>query len=589
MFVGPFHIMNKSFAYILCLEICIHTIALQGFLSASTWRLQHCLLRPASRHLSCRAPCLLKHFSSESESFSEDDLARWDRMYQQGQASYADTEWEEGDMMMKSRKSEVAIVSFDLDNTLWKTHGCISEANDALAAFLDEHKIKQPIRVEKVMGELFLANKTKYSPIIGERAASATLLTLLRTDAIRQVLEDHNEYSVDDAIAFAEKAFEVWTAARHDAIPDNLVPGAVECLEEISNMKTSQGHPVLIGAVTDGNSDPRRVKMLEKYFDFCVNAESVGVSKPDKRVYLEAIRQVASHPVCRDLLTVESEDEDLEVGPYWVHVGDDFVKDIVPAKELKMRTVWATELIRDKLQDKLKPEEPDSHPPDDSDVGDFLKQISDKRVVEMSIGADDYLAESFATEFVDAVAEEFQHLSVVLTEWHAKAMLTQPTDIGETGDAVLSPGSKQPLSTRESNDGADILSVVVPDEPPILDSATVLTQQAPRVFRIIRKDCSVDVAAPLLNRESRTMKEVMGIAQMDKTSGVFAFAAADVEDMHNGKKVLMIKIEGTDLVFTREIFSKMTVQDVLGLTEENPTKLSLYMKQASSAQSFDLF
>ena len=85
------------------------------------------------------------------------------------------------------------------------------------------------------------------------------------------------------------------------------------------------------------------------------------------------------------------------------------------------------------------------------------------------------------------------------------------------------------------------------------------------------------------------MKEVMGIAQMDKASGVFAFSPDDVEDVRIGRKVLMIQVEGTTLEFSREIFSRMTVQEVLGLSAENPLTLSMYITDASSAPSFDLF
>ena len=123
----------------------------------------------------------------------------------------------------------------------------------------------------------------------------------------------------------------MWTTARHDAIPHNLASNVIECLESLSQLKTSEGNPVLIGAITDGNSDPRRVGILEKYFDFCVNAEEVGVSKPDKRVYLEAVRQAQSKGLVNDLIDVT--EDNAEVGPYWVHIGDDFVKDIVAAKD----------------------------------------------------------------------------------------------------------------------------------------------------------------------------------------------------------------------------------------------------------------
>lgn len=598
------------------------TIAFQGLFHCSTSAstttlLRRCLQqhRSVQQHPICRTGSfitrrfnLLKHFSSTDSSFLEEDLARWERMYAEGGSSSSPTSTTvdfdaEGEAMVISRRSEVKVVSFDLDNTLWKTYGCIDAANDALATFLDEHKIEQPKRVEKVMGELFRANKTRYSPILGEEAEAATLLTLLRTDAIQKVLEEYNGYSKSEAEAFAQQAFDVWATARHDAIPDNLAMNVLQCLDEISSLKTSQGQKVLIGAITDGNSDPRRVQILEKYFDFCVNAESVGVSKPDKRVYLEAVRQVASHPSAKHLPSIKDimdDDGDFEVGPYWVHVGDDFVKDIVAAKDLKMRTVWATELVRDKLQAKVvSTDNNDSTKKsassgDDSDVKDFVKRISEKTVVELSIGADNYLADSFTEDFVDAVTEEFHHLSVVITEWHAEGLSSAKEEGGsssETNVTVELTSSAARVEAPPSKDFSveDAISVIMPDANPSTPSSSTAAQVPSRAFRIRRESFSTDVAAPLRDRDTRAMQEVMVVAQLDKSSGVFAFAPEDVEDVRVGKKVLMIKVGGTDLEFSREIFTKMTVQDVLSITEDNPLILSLYIKEAASAPSFDLF
>jgi ABC-type branched-subunit amino acid transport system ATPase component len=99
----------------------------------------------------------------------------------------------------------------------------------------------------------------------------------------------------------------------------------------------------------------------------------------------------------------------------------------------------------------------------------------------------------------------------------------------------------------------------------------------------------MDIPAPKLERETRTMKEVMTLAQLDKSSGVFSFPEEDVEALRKGKLVLMVKIGATDLQFSREIFVKMTVQEVLSLTDINPVTLTLYMKKAADSPSFDLF
>jgi len=313
--------------------------------------------------------------------------------------------------------SEVRVVTFDLDNCLWKTGATISAANDALAEFLDEYNITQPVRVEKVMGELFKESQETYSPY-GSKAP--VLLTQLRKDAIQRVLREHNDYSEEKAKDLANQAFDVWTKTRHDVIPSHFASSVVSCLKEIRNMPTSSGNPILIGAVTDGNSDPRNVDVLSDFFDFCVNAESVGVSKPDKRMYVTAINIVTEHPHVQDIFgpiqSRLSEDmiEDI-MGPWWVHIGDDFIKDVVPAKELKMRSIWARELILPKTEVKSEVERPKKS------MEEFVKEVADKKVIEMSVGADDYLVDSIRSEFADAVVDNFGELSDVLLEWQQRA------------------------------------------------------------------------------------------------------------------------------------------------------------------------
>jgi FMN phosphatase YigB (HAD superfamily)/ribosomal protein L40E len=348
--------------------------------------------------------------------------------------------------------SEVRVVSFDLDNCLWKTGATISTANDALADFLSENNVTQLVRVEKVMGELFQESKEKYSPQGGK---APVLLTLLRKDAIQRVLEEHNEYSEEDAKEFADKAFQVWTETRHEVIPSHFASSVVSCLEKIQSIRTSSGQPLLIGAITDGNSDPRNIPELQPFFHFVVNAESVGVSKPDKRVYVEAINQAIEHPFVQDIFgpfkenLSEEEVEDM-IGPWWVHIGDDFIKDVVPAKELKMRSIWARELI-------AKPNEPVTKVDPKKSLEEFVKQVSEKKVIEMTIGADDYLVDSIRSEFADAVVDTFAELGDVLADWQETALRSRVNDGSSAAETenvevmVVSPKppAKEPIVVND--------------------------------------------------------------------------------------------------------------------------------------------
>ena len=322
-------------------------------------------------------------------------------------------------------RSEVRVVSFDLDNTIWKTGVTIQAANDAVADFLASKDIRQPLRVEKLMGQLFKGNKSRYCPLEKENAKAPVCLTLLRKEATCKLLEEYNDYSIEDAKELAEEVFEVWARARHEAIPKNMASSVERCLQEIAAITTSDGKPVLIGAITDGNSDPSRIESLSPFFDFCINAESVGVSKPDKRVYLKGVATALCHPSLNDIglpSTSEVSDDEIEesLGPYWVHIGDDFAKDIVAAKALNMRTIWMRELVLDTIQAKEKKED---NTTSIGNLEDFVKRVSDSKVLKMEIGADDYLANGLQQEFADAVVDQFTDISNVLTQWHTEAQM----------------------------------------------------------------------------------------------------------------------------------------------------------------------
>ena len=262
---------------------------------------------------------------------------------------------------------DVRVITFDLDNTLWNTSATIAAANDVLATFVNEklgsdtavNGTAATVRVEKIMGTLYNKNKAKYSPIEMEQAKAPVLLTQLRKDAIRHVLKEHG--GMDDE-ALVEEAFVVWVNARYESIPNYFAESVITCLQDICSLKTSDNRKVVVGAITDGNSDPTNIPELSEYFDFCVNAETVGISKPDKSVYLRGVARALEHPSLHDVLPLEINkftstgerrltEEALEdlVGPWWVHVGDDFLKDCVAAKNLNMRTIWARELVRDHM------------------------------------------------------------------------------------------------------------------------------------------------------------------------------------------------------------------------------------------------
>lgn len=410
-------------------------------------------------------------------------------------------------------KSEVRVISFDLDNTLWKTGEVISHANDVLSHYLTAKGVKVPVRTEIVMGELFKKDPARYCPVaelneeeleekkqdsinnnngdastdfdkaaggeasrgvhISSGTSKPVLLTQLRIDALQDIFVRYNAYSEDDARVAAEEAFQIWTNARHDAIPNHFAEQVVESLELLRTMESRDGHRVVIGAITDGNSDPRNVEALRPYFDFVVNSEQVGVAKPDARVYLKAAEQLLENPRLEDvfieamgackMLDDAVEKTDLlesAIGPWWIHIGDDFMKDIVAARELGMRTIWSRELVRTCPANAEEKESATKQLNSGGDgtttngkqakersVTDLVQELATMKVVEMSIGADEFLADSIHREFADEIVDDFARIAHLLHAWH----LDGSSEEGDNSVVATSNDSSVPTTLTSSS------------------------------------------------------------------------------------------------------------------------------------------
>lgn len=206
------------------------------------------------------------NFSNDGGAADNADIEKWERMYSEGEMKKQDTigftELDSREFISDARKgsvmkSEVKVVTFDLDDTLWKTGAVIGHANQALQEHLDSCSLAQPRQVKDVMKELFGIDQVRYCPELATNPDSAkiepVMLTQLRKDSIFDVCVKDNGFTDEEADLFSQKAFQVWTDARHAAIPAHLAGSVVECLSAIRGIQTSSGLPIIIGAITNGN------------------------------------------------------------------------------------------------------------------------------------------------------------------------------------------------------------------------------------------------------------------------------------------------------------------------------------------------
>ena len=97
-------------------------------------------------------------------------------------------------------------------------------------------------------------------------------------------------------------------------------PGTIETLQEL------QRGGIRMGLLTNGNSEFQRSKIrrfyLARYFESILIESEFGAGKPDRRVFLAALEQLGATPA-----------------QTWM-VGDDLMRDILPAQQLGLGTVW---------------------------------------------------------------------------------------------------------------------------------------------------------------------------------------------------------------------------------------------------------
>jgi putative hydrolase of the HAD superfamily len=197
--------------------------------------------------------------------------------------------------------SRVRAITLDLDDTLWPVWPTIARAEQALSDWLAQHapatadlasdpEVKKAVRAE----------------INARRADQAHDTSFLRLEAIRAML-----LQAGDPGHLAEPAFEVFFAERQRV---DLFADALPALAF-----WSQRYPVV--ALSNGNADVHRVG-IGQYFHASVSAKSMGVAKPDLRIFLAAAEAAGVAP--QEVL----------------HIGDDAHADAVGALAAGMQVAW---------------------------------------------------------------------------------------------------------------------------------------------------------------------------------------------------------------------------------------------------------
>ncbi len=197
--------------------------------------------------------------------------------------------------------SKIKAISLDLDDTLWPVWPTIGRAEAVLTAWLTAHAPSTAALSADV--ELKKAVRAEINARHADRAHD---LSFLRLQSIRALLQH-----AGDPVHLAEAAFEVFFAERQRVdLFDDALPAL--CF-------WSAKYPIV--ALSNGNADVHRVG-IGQHFHASVSAQSLGVAKPDLRIFMAgaAAAGVQPHEV--------------------LHIGDDAHADCLGALAAGMQVAW---------------------------------------------------------------------------------------------------------------------------------------------------------------------------------------------------------------------------------------------------------
>lgn len=199
--------------------------------------------------------------------------------------------------------SDVVLLTFDLDNTLWDVEAIIVRAEAAMTAWLDAHYPDW----QTVGRDGMRALRGEVGRVQPEICHD---LTALRLEVLRLTLL---KAGYDDATAKigAVGAFEAFFTGRNTV---TLFDGVQDALATLSGSHT-------LYALSNGNADIRRAG-LSAYFSEQLSAASVGFAKPHPRMFEQALA----------LAGVSAAQA--------IHIGDHPEQDVAAAQAVGMRAIW---------------------------------------------------------------------------------------------------------------------------------------------------------------------------------------------------------------------------------------------------------
>ncbi len=196
------------------------------------------------------------------------------------------------------------LITFDLDHTLWTPDAALERATSAMHQWLIN---TYPQAAHYSLRDMLLVQReiAKNQPELSFRVST------IRVEMLRQILLQL-DIPAQEATLAAQQGFQVFYQERSKI---EFYPHALTTLAQLN-----KNYPLI--ALTNGNADLNLIGIAH-LFKIYLNAEIAGAPKPHFGMFNMALQfaKVAA--------------------PQAVHVGDSPEMDMLPAKQLGMKTVWA--------------------------------------------------------------------------------------------------------------------------------------------------------------------------------------------------------------------------------------------------------
>jgi putative hydrolase of the HAD superfamily len=203
-----------------------------------------------------------------------------------------------------------SFILFDLDDTLLDYSASGARCWQALCL---EYAPRFGVAVELLATTLKQASNWFWSDPERHRSGRLDLKS-----GRRQVLRLTIEKLGMDRFSLGDEMADAFTLRREEMFAP--FPGTIETLEEL------QLRGIRMGLVSNGSGEVQRTKIrrfeLERFFKTIIIEGEFGVGKPEQSVFLAALGSLGCQPA-----------------QAWM-VGDDLERDIQPAQQLGLSTVW---------------------------------------------------------------------------------------------------------------------------------------------------------------------------------------------------------------------------------------------------------